>query len=242
MPAYNAENKIIRAIECVINQTYKNWELIIINDGSQDLTKNIVKRYCEKEEKIKLISREKNKGIAFSRNEGIVASKGAYIAFLDSDDCWKPDKLEIQLTVMVQKNIEFSCTAYTVVDEKNNLIRSMNKKEGTYGYNDLLKTNFIGCLTVMIKSSVMKEFLMPEINHEDYATWLNILSNNNSVFYLNRSLSMYTKAKKSTSSNKFQTFFWTREIIFNQKNKSILKKKILFLRYVYYTVIKYLEK
>lgn len=242
MPAYNAEKNIEKSITSILNQTMADWELIIVNDGSIDRTFDIISEYALKDNRITVINREENKGIAYSRNEAIERSIGTYIAFLDSDDLWIDTKLEKQIKIMRELKINFSCTSYRVVNEIGKIIKSVKKKETLYGYNDVLKTNFIGCSTVIIISCLIKENKMPLIKHEDYATWLKILSMGENVYFINHELSIYTKSSTSQSSNKFKALLWAKNIIYSQNNISIVKKRFLFIRYVCYTGMKYLVK
>ena len=119
-PLYNGEEFIRDAVESVLAQTYENWELLVIDDGSSDNGYNIVKEYSDNDKRIKLLKNEKNSGVTKTRNKGIEASDGRYIAFLDSDDMWHREKLEKQLNFMNNKNAAISCTAYARVDRAGN--------------------------------------------------------------------------------------------------------------------------
>lgn len=120
MPSYNTEKYIFESIESVIAQTYKNWELLIIDDCSEDLTIQIIQKYLKVYPNIFLIQLEKNSGAAVSRNKGIEKANGEYIAFLDSDDLWEENKLEIQINFMKENNCAFSFTEYMEIDEMGN--------------------------------------------------------------------------------------------------------------------------
>ena len=114
-PMYNCEKFISETIESVLNQTYTNWEMIIIDDCSTDKSKQIVKQYIERDKRIRLIALNENSGAAVARNKGIEVSSGRFIAFLDGDDLWEPNKLEKQIQFMTEKNIGFSFTSYEVI-------------------------------------------------------------------------------------------------------------------------------
>ena len=110
-PMYNCEKFISETIESVLNQTYTNWEMIIIDDCSTDKSNQIVKQYIERDKRIRLIALNENSGAAVARNKGIEVSSGRFIAFLDGDDLWEPNKLEKQIQFMTEKNIGFSFTS-----------------------------------------------------------------------------------------------------------------------------------
>ena len=118
MPAYNAENYIEKSIQSVLNQTYKDFELIVINDKSTDNTMNIVNDFIRKDQRIKVIDLKENQGVAQARNHGIVASTGRFIAFLDSDDLWHSEKLNTQIRFMLENDCAFSYTAYEIINHK----------------------------------------------------------------------------------------------------------------------------
>ena len=210
MPAYNSEKTIRQSIESIINQTHTEWELIIIDDGSIDNTVSIINEF--KDQRIVLIKNSSNMGVPRTRNRGIEVSKYSYIAFLDSDDLWHNEKLKIQLTFMEKKGIAFSSTDYELINFEG---ASMGKyiRSETKNYNQLLNGNTIGCLTVIINKEKVSNLSMPEVRHEDYATWLSILRENNIFVYaINRNLAMHRTGFKSLSSNKFKTLKWTWNI------------------------------
>lgn len=221
MPAYNAERFIRESIESVIDQTYKEWELLVINDFSNDLTKVIIEDYCKKDKRIKLLEQEKNKGVVKARNRGIKESKGKYIAFLDSDDLWKNNKLEIQIKYMQTNKIYMTYTGYSYISEGGKFIKKIHIPK-SLNYKQALKGNQIGCLTVVIDKSKIGSFEMPDLRHEDYATWLNILKNNIVAYGISENLAEYRKVSNSLSSNKLKTISWTWNILKNNQKLNSL--------------------
>lgn len=208
MPAYNSEKHIKESIESVLSQTYKNWELIIVNDYSKDNTVEIIKKISEKNEKIRIFNNSENKGVVFSRNFALEQSKGEYIAFLDSDDLWLETKLEKQLKLMKKENCFFSISSYKQIDENGkeiNYVKAPLKLE----YKEALKGNKIGCLTVLINKKKIGSFEMPNIKHEDYATWLKIMKKGYHVCGMDEPLAKYRKGNDTLSSNKLKVIFWT---------------------------------
>lgn len=208
MPAYNSEKYIYEAIESALYQTYRNWELIIVDDCSKDKTFEIIKKVSDKNSKIKIFRNKNNRGVTFSRNFALSQSKGEYIAFLDSDDLWLEKKLEKQLELMEKNKCFFAISSYMQIDEngeKINEIKSPLKLE----YKDALRGNKIGCLTVLINRREIGNFKMPNIKHEDYATWLKIMQKGYTVFGTEEVLAKYRKGSATLSSNKLKVIFWT---------------------------------
>ena len=204
MPAYNAEIYISDAINSVISQTYKNWELLIVNDRSTDNTKKIINSFKEKEKRIIYFETDKNLGPGYARNIAIERANGQYIAFLDSDDKWIPNKLEIQLNFMKKNKSSFSFTSYQKINESSQIIGKKIEVPNKLNYEDLLKSCIIGCLTVIYDVSKLGKVYMPLIKKtQDYAMWLNILKKIPSAHGLNESLALYRVRRDSISSNKF---------------------------------------
>lgn len=223
MPAYNASKFISESIESVLKQTYKNWELIIVNDCSKDNTEEIIKSYSNNDSRIKYYNQKTNLGISEARNKAIIEAKGEYIAFLDSDDLWKKRKLEEQIKFMEEKKINFSYTDYEKRDQELKKTIKNVKCPIKIDYKEGLKGNKIGCLTVIIRSSILKENLMPKLKHEDYATWLKILRKGEKAFGLQKNLAIYRATSNSISSNKLKVLFWTFPIYYIQEKLGIMK-------------------
>ena len=176
MPTYNCAKFIGRTIESVINQTYENWELIIVDDCSKDNTEEVVKEYIEKDNRIKYYKFETNQGAAMARTESMKRAKGNYMAFLDSDDLWYKDKLEKQLKFMIDNNYNFTCTAYEQIDEADNLIGKIIKTKVKADYNRILLDCPVGNSTVMYNVDELGRFEVPNIRkRNDDALWLQII-------------------------------------------------------------------
>ena len=118
MPTYNSAKTVEKSIDTVLNQTYQNWELIIVDDCSKDDTREVLKKYSDYQ-KIKITANEVNSRAAVTRNNGLKLAQGQYVAFLDSDDLWPCDKLEKQLEFMASKNAGFTFTSYDCIDEND---------------------------------------------------------------------------------------------------------------------------
>lgn len=241
MPAYNSEKYIAEAIESVIKQTYKNWELIIVNDASTDRTEKIIKSYQKKDKRIKLISLPKNQGVANARNTAIQNAEGRYIAFLDADDYWEKEKLQDQIRFMENKNITFSYHDYKLLNTAKNKEKQI-KVPSKLDYNKLLKGNTTGsCLTVCIDRKIADKIYFPDEKHEDYICWLNVLKNYDIKGYgLNKALGTYRIGKKSISSNKLQSAVWNWQVYRKSQKISILKTIYYMSFYVVNGLKKYL--
>lgn len=241
-PVYNCEKYIEESILSVLNQTYQRWEHIIINDSSTDSTLRIIQKYAQSDKRIKIINLEQNVGVAHARNIGIGQAAGDYIAFLDGDDQWKNHKLEHHMKYILSNHLQFSYTAYEVVDESGQHIKNIIPSKLNVNYQQLLCTNVIACCTVIIKSDLIKKELFPEISHEDYAAWLNILYENDlNALGIPDILSTYRKVKTSISSNKWKTIKWNWHIYYKNQKLGIMKSLRCLISFIFLTGIKYLK-
>ena len=233
MPAYNAEKYIEEAIESVLKQTYRNWELIIVNDCSIDATEQIVKKYQEQDERIKFHSLTENQGVANARNTAIQNARGRYLAFLDSDDMWLPEKLEKQIGFMKINNYVFTYHQYRHFASRDKVGKIVNIPL-KLGYKEALKGNSMGCLTVCLDKSKIKPFIMPAQRHEDYIAWLNILKENEIAAYgLQRDLGRYrVDSKDSVSTNKLKSAVWTWKVYRDSQLLSVLKSVYYMCFYI----------
>lgn len=223
-PAYNAAEYIAETIESVLAQTYSNWEMLIVNDCSKDNTVEIVQSYAAKDNRIKLINLKQNSGAEFARNTAIQNSKGRYIAFLDSDDLWKKEKLAKQLAFMQQNGYAFTFTAYGHFKDRKENIQNLIKVHESLNYKQALKGNQIGCLTVMLDRMQVENINFSKQKHEDYILWLNILKQGITAYGLDESLALYrTGNSKSISSNKLQSALWTWNVYTKNQKLSVLK-------------------
>lgn len=210
IPLYNTERYIAETIETVTNQTYTNWELIIVDDCSTDNSVEIINKFIEKDSRIKIISSEKNfGGPARPRNIGIEKSNGEYIAFLDADDLWSNDKLEKQLEYMLKHDITFSSTNSMFVDELSNpidnkykIVTFFKKYDKKATVCDLIKNKFIATSSVMVKKELLGDFSESKelVSVEDLRQWLHLLHNKKvKYFYFSEKLLIYRILKNSVS-------------------------------------------
>jgi glycosyltransferase involved in cell wall biosynthesis len=212
--------------------------MIIVDDKSQDNTVEIIEQYIRLNTNIKLIKLDKNIGQVMARNEAIKNAKGKYIAFLDSDDIWLPDKLQMQVQFMTDNNLVFSYSSYDIIDQGSNYLSTFYTKK-FINYEELLKTNVIGCLTVIYNVEKLGKLYMKNIGHEDYVLWLEILKKIPYTMGIDKPLASYRIAAKSVSSNKFKAALWQWKIYRKVENIGLLKSIYYFVHYLYYGIKKH---
>ncbi|WP_445732031.1 glycosyltransferase family 2 protein [Mariniflexile sp.] len=205
-PMFNSEAFISETINSVINQTYLNWELLLVDDGSHDKTIEIANRYIAENNKIKLFKNATNQGAAISRNKGIKASKGDYIAFLDADDLWKPNKLETQITFMQTENCDICFSSYEQMDEAGKPLNKLVKALPELTYKKYLKSNYIGNLTGIYNAKVLGKITAPNLRkRQDWLLWLAAIKKSGKPAKgIQQSLAYYRVRKDSMSSNKME--------------------------------------
>lgn len=235
-PVYNCEKLLSTTIDCVLEQTYKEWELLLVDDCSSDNSAKIAEKYATQDSRIKFIKLKENSGAAIARNIALKESKGRFIAYLDSDDLWKSEKIEKQVNYMLENNIAFSCTDYEKIDEKGNSLNKIIKIPKRVNYNLFLRNTIIQTVGVMVDTKLTgKELLvMPHIRRrQDAATWCQLLKNNFDCHEVPFNLSYYRVVKNSLSSNKFKAikmnWYWYRKI----EKLSLWKACVCFVGYAF---------
>ena len=202
-PTYNCAKFIARTIDSVLNQTYTNWEMIIVDDRSKDNTKEIVEQYMKNDSRIKYHLLDENSGAAVARTTAMKLAEGSYMAFLDSDDIWTEDKLERQIQWMEANDYAFSCTAYEQIDEDDNPLDKTIKTITKTNYNRLLLDCPVGNSSVMYNVEKMGKFEVPNIRkRNDDALWLQMLKKEKYIWGMPDVLMKYRIRKNSISSNK----------------------------------------
>ena len=203
MPTYNCGKFIAETINSVLNQTYKDWEIVIVDDCSTDNTKEVVDSFGD--DRIKYFCLEENSGAAVARTKAMELAEGEYMAFLDSDDLWLPDKLEKQLKFMTDNDYAFSCTAYEQIDEESKPLNRKIKTIKKTNYNRLLLDCPVGNSTVMYSVKKMGKFEVPNIRkRNDDALWLQMLKKEKYIWGMPDVLMLYRIRKNSISSKKTQ--------------------------------------
>lgn len=240
MPAYNSGNTISRAIQSVLAQTYKRFELLVIDDGSTDNTVDIVNFYMKTDSRIVLLRNPRNLGVAASRNHGCRKAQGEYLAFLDSDDVWFEDKLEKQVSFMLQKGCDLSCTAYAYAHphEQPSRDKRAYRVPESISYEQLLKENVIGCSTVMLKATALNgHAFCGDYAHEDYVLWLELAKAGKTLCGLDEVLTGYSYGGRSA--NKFKAGK-NRWIIYRRSQKLSLPKALYYMAcYILNAIRKY---
>lgn len=175
-PAYNSSATILETYNSIKNQTFSNWKWIVVNDCFTDNTINVINELAKSDSRIKAISLDSNSGAAVARNKGIEIAKGRFIAFLDSDNLWKKEKLDHQISFMINNGYSFTYTDYYIFFP-NNKRKTFKSKKKFVTYKNLLHSNMIGCLTVMYDTSLVgKQYILLDAEkREDHAAWLDLV-------------------------------------------------------------------
>jgi len=232
MPTYNSEDTLDDAIKSVLAQDYKLWELIIIDDQSEDESIKIAEFYALNDERISVIKTDKNIGSGNARNLGINNSKGELIAFLDSDDLWLTNKLDVQVKMFSDKRTSFVCSAYQRFHNVTNKIENIGVPE-SIEFSELLKTNYIGCLTVVLRREAYKDLKFPDMRkRQDYALWLTLIKNGSCVQCLNQVLAKYRYGHDSITSNKLGSIMSTWKVYREFLELSLLTSFYYFFNYL----------
>ena len=237
-PVFNAEKYLEETVKSVQAQTYANWELFLINDGSIDNSLKIAKNLAKTDKRIKVIS-IKNSGAAIARNTGIEQAKGDYLCFIDADDLWKPEKIEKQLKFMQDKDYEFSFTSYACADKKGNPTGKTAHVPAIITYRQALKNTTIFTSTVMFNLNKLSkdDVTMPLVRRgQDTATWWKVLKKIDRAYGYSKVLSIYRRPEKSLSSNKFKALKRTWNLYRNVEHLNLAKSSYYFTIYCFNAV------
>lgn len=237
-PNYNGVRYLSYAIESVLNQTWDNWEMIIIDDCSTDQSISMIEQYRAKEPRIKLLFSQNNAGPANARNIGLNHASGQYIAFLDSDDIWFPQKLEKQIIFMQTNDVALTFSSYEIIDSKNSPIGHVDAPLHL-SFDEELKGNSIGNLTAIYDQTKLGKRTFKSIGHEDYLFWLAIMQEIHETKGMNEIFAQYRIANTSISSNKLRAATWTWHIYFHELKLGLLKSSYYFIHYCFKSLNKY---
>ena len=207
IPVYNAEKFIAETIENILEQTYQNYEIILVDDYSSDRSVEIIEKYKEKDKRIIIIKKKKNEGPALTRNRGIKQANGKYICFQDADDKWEKDKIEKQVKFMKKNKCAFSFTNYEFADQNCIPLGKKVIVPKTITYKQALKNTTISTITVMFDMTILtkKDIYMKNIKSEDTALWWKLLRTKVEKAYgIQNVFSYYRRTKGTLSSNKFE--------------------------------------
>jgi glycosyltransferase involved in cell wall biosynthesis len=241
-PCYNCEQFIAQTIESVFAQTYQKWEMMIIDDCSTDGSIEIIKKYYLRDARIKLFKTEHNSGSPVSpRNIGVQCAQGRYIAFLDSDDIWLPDKLEAQIKLFGRGYTAIVYSYYEKISENGIRCKRIIKSPKETTYNKLLKGNCIGCSTAMYDTiKVGKHYFLP-VQNEDYAYWLSILKKGFVARNTNTVEVLYRIRNNSVSTNKLTAAKWTWNIYRKTLKLSFIQSVCYYCLYMVKAIGKYIK-
>lgn len=207
-PVYNVEKYIVETMDCVRAQTFQDWELILVEDCGTDHTLEVIRNYLQEtgETRIRLVCQEQNGGAARARNRGVKEAAGRYIAYVDADDLWEPEKLQHQIAFMEKHDAAFSFTGYEFADENGKGLGKIVRVPESIDYKEALKNTTIFTSTVMFDTEKIAktELEMPIMKSEDTALWWRVLRQGYLAYGLNENLVKYRRPGKSLSSNKLE--------------------------------------
>lgn len=240
-PSFNSEQYIEETVKSVINQTYNNWEMIIVDDCSSDNTCDVVEELSRGDSRIKLIRLEKNSGAAMARNTALHNSTGKFIAYLDADDLWYPDKLSKQVSFMLKNKYGFTCTSYEVITNDGNPLYKYIHMKDRVDYKGFLVNNLLQTVGIMVDTDIVsKECLeMPNMRRrQDAATWLQVLKSGNDCYGLDEIIAKYRRTDGSLSSNKSKAIKGIWYLYREVEHLSLLFSCYCFFRYAVLAVWK----
>jgi len=238
-PAYNAERFIAHTIESVRAQTSKDWELLVVDDCSTDRTAGLVQQYQVLDTRIRLLRHEENGGPARARDTAIVAAQGRFVAFLDSDDLWLPEKLERQIEYMRASGAAFTFTAYRRISADGSTTGRLIRVPSRLSYADLLTRTAIATSTVVLDRQLTGPFRMKITYYDDFALWLDILKRGVVAHGLNDDLMRYRVVGKSVSRNKLRSAKWVWRTYRQVEKLSAPYSAWCFLQYAIHAAAKY---
>ncbi len=204
LPLYNAEQYIVQTLSSIINQTYKNWELIIIDDCSNDHSISVIEEIVNKDSRIHLYHNERNLGVTRTRNKGFTLCNGEYVALIDSDDLWEEHKLELQVEAANKNNADIIYCSYSIIDTNNKKISNDFIVPKTISYKRALIQSVMSCSTTMLKKEIVEKYqFSTDYYHEDLVYWLQILKEGYKAIGVQDVLASYRIVNNSRSSNKW---------------------------------------
>lgn len=240
MPAYNSERFIEDAIRSVLSQTYQNWELLIIDDCSTDDTYEDAMCIAANDPRINVFKNEVNSGAAVSRNNGVSLAKGEYVAFLDSDDLWMPEKLEKQIEIVGNTHADICYTSYSIISASGEKMCNDYVVPKGANYRSLLKENVIGCSTVLLRAEAFSGHLFStNFYHEDYVLWLELLKSGEKAVGCSDVLASWRCRENSRSYNKMKSLRERWRIYRRASELSIFESGYYMIGYVIAGMKKY---
>ena len=240
IPVYNGERYVAAAIESVLAQTYSNFELIVVDDCSQDASLEVIHQYMYQDHRINVIKNAKNLGVAETRNIGIRASKGKYIALLDCDDLWKREKLTRQVSLLEESKTQISYCSYGFINEGGKEIKAPFIVPETTDFEKMLWKSVISCSTALIDSRLLQQHMFQsDFYHEDYVLWMDLMQSGAVAVGDTEVLAFYRQTQSSRSSNKMHAAVHRWKIFRKELKLPFLKSIVAFVKYACCGVVKY---
>lgn len=240
MPAYNCERFIEAAITSVVNQTYDNWELIIIDDGSTDSTCSIAESFSNEDKRIRIVKNPINMGVAKTRNRGFDLANGDYIALLDSDDLWCNDKLDKQIDLAEKTAADVVYCSYAIIDENGNKRCDDFIVSATTDYSEMLVRTTVNCSTALLSRNIVDNYrFRTDYYHEDFLLWLDILKDNKTAVGVVDVLAKYRVMQGSRSFNKVKSAINRWKVYRDYLNIPFLRSVRLLIEYAFLATKKY---
>lgn len=240
-PSWNSEKYIVDTIQSVQAQTYTNWEMIVVDDCSSDRTVQIVEAIAKEDPRVRILTQPVNGGAAKARNRSLQETTGRFIAYLDADDIWKPEKLEQQVQFMKDNRCGFSCTSYEVIDDEGNALNKCIHMLPKVDYVGFLTNNLLQTVGIMVDTSIVdkKYLVMPDMRRrQDAATWLQILKAGYDCYGLDEILAEYRRTVNSLSSNKLKAVEGVWSLYRDIEHLSLPFSCYCFVRYAFLAVWK----
>lgn len=238
-PSFNSSTFIEQTMQSVLSQTYADWEMLIVDDCSTDNSAAVIRQYSRKDGRIKYLKTEFSSGSPCDpRNIGIKEAQGRYIAFLDSDDMWLPDKLEEQLKLFDDANTAIVYSNYEKMSEEGERGQRIVTAPSQVSYKELLKGNVIGNLTGIYDTEKVGKVYCQNIHHEDYVLWLSILKKGYIARNTNAVHALYRVRKQSVSANKLAVISWQWNIYRNVEKIGCLRACYYFIHYAWRALLK----
>ncbi|EJG00978.1 glycosyltransferase family 2 protein [Flavobacterium sp. F52] len=245
-PTYNTEKFIRATIESVQNQTYQNWEMILVDDASTDKTVSIIEEFAQNDSRVKLFKLPENRGNGFARNAALEKATGKYIAYLDADDLWFSEKLEKQIQFLKMNNQPFTFSYYDSIDEEGNNLSRRVESPNPLTYNELFFCNYVGNLTAIYDSDYFGKIILETTQkRQDWRIWLTILKQIKIAKPVPEPLAFYRIRKNSVSSSKFRLIKHNFGVYREFHGYNLVFSVLLMMRFLFTQLIikrKYIKK
>lgn len=240
MPAYNAERFLEKAVQSVVNQTVTDWELLILEDCAKDGTLALAQALAARDSRITVLPNKENMGVARTRNRGFDLARGKYVALLDSDDVWHPEKLEKQIARLEETGADLSYTSYAIVDVEGNKCKADYLVPEVVTYKSQLTKNAIGCSTVMLRGTLLDQYrFATDYYHEDYVLWIQLLRDGHKAAGCREILTDWRYVENSRSFNKVKAAKNRWRIYRDYLKMPLHERLCAFAVYAVTSVIKY---